>query len=66
MSWSRTGPSILLLSNHKWCAPNVYRQDAFTFNNGSYTVADAPGLGLEMDEEAFQSRYAANEAKISL
>lgn len=57
---------MLLLSNHERCAPNVYRQDAFTFDNGSYTVADAPGLGLEVDEDAFQSRYAANETKISL
>lgn len=57
---------MLLLSNRKRCAPNVYRQGAFTFDNGSYTVADEPGLGLEVDEEAFQSRYAANETKITL
>jgi L-alanine-DL-glutamate epimerase-like enolase superfamily enzyme len=47
-------------------APNVYRRDAFTLENGSYAVAEAPGLGLEVDEEVFQTRYAANETKISL
>ncbi len=57
---------MLLLSNHERCAPNAYRQDVFTFNNGSYTVADAPGLGLEVNEEAFQSRYVASETKINL
>ena len=57
---------MLLLPNHKRCASNVYRQDTFTFDNGSYTVADAPGLGLEVDEEALQSRYGANETKISI
>ena len=42
-------------------APNVYRPDAFTFENGSYAVADAPGMGIEVDEDVFQSLYAANE-----
>jgi L-alanine-DL-glutamate epimerase-like enolase superfamily enzyme len=46
-------------------APSVYKPDAFTFENGSYNVADTPGLGLEVDEDLFQSRYAQNEAKIS-
>ena len=44
----------------------MYRQDEFTFENGSYTVADAPGLGLEVDEDLFQRKYAVNETKISL
>lgn len=47
-------------------APNVYRRDAFTFENGSYKVAEAPGLGLEVDEEVFQRRYASNEVKVSV
>ena len=57
---------MLLLSNREQCVPNIYQQGAFTIDNGSYTVADAPGLGLVVDEEAFPSRYAANETKISL
>ena len=48
------------------CAPNVYRQDAFTFENGSYVVAEAPGLGLEVDEDVFQNRYAVNEVKVTV
>ena len=47
-------------------APNVYRPDEFTFENGSYAVADAPGLGLEVDEDVFQRIYAVNETTISV
>jgi len=45
-------------------ALNVYRQDAFTFENGSYAVADALGLGLEVDKEVFRRRYATNEVTV--
>ena len=44
---------------------SVYKPDDFTLENGSYVVADAPGLGLEVDEDIFQSVYAVNETKIS-
>lgn len=47
-------------------APNVYLPDEFTFENGSYAVADAAGLGLEVDEDLFQRKYATNETTISL
>lgn len=47
-------------------APNVYRPDEFTFESGSYTVADTPGLGLEVDEDLFQRKYARNETRITL
>jgi len=47
------------------CAPNVYRSDAFTFENGSYAAAEALGLGLEVGEDVFQSKYAANEVKVT-
>jgi len=47
-------------------APSVYRPDAFTFENGSYAVAEAPGLGLQVDEEVFQRRYAGNEVRIGV
>jgi len=33
---------------------------------GSYAVAEAPGLGLTVDEEAFQGRYASNEVKVTV
>ena len=44
----------------------MYRPDEFTFENGSYTVADTPGLGLEVDEDLFQRKYARNETRITL
>jgi len=45
--------------------PHVYRPDGFSFENGSYQVVDVPGLGLEVDEEAFRRGYAKHEVKIS-
>jgi len=46
--------------------PNVYKADGFVFQNGAYTVVDAPGMGLEVDENAYQRLYAKHEIKISL
>lgn len=62
--WGATSETFISIEDER-SAPNVYRQDAFTFENGSYAVADAPGLGLEVDEEVFQRRYASNEIKVS-
>lgn len=45
--------------------PNIYKADGFVFENGTYAVIDAPGLGLEVDEEKFRRIYANNEIKIS-
>jgi len=47
-------------------APNVYEEDEFIFKNGSYEVADAAGLGLNVDKEIFQRKYSHNEEKIVL
>ena len=47
-------------------APNVYENDEFTFKNGVYKIADAPGLGLNVDEEIFRRKYSHNEDKIVL
>ena len=63
--WGAASESFISIEDER-TAPNVYRQDAFTFENGSYAVADAPGLGLEVDEDVFQRRYASNEIKISI
>ena len=45
-------------------APNVYKEDDFKFKNGVYEVADVVGLGLDVDEWIFQSKYAHNEETI--
>ena len=47
-------------------APNVYQEDEFIFKNGNYVVADAAGLGLNVDKEIFQRKYSHNEEKIVL
>ncbi len=46
------------------CIPHVFTP-AHQFENGSYKVGDAPGLGIEIDEEKFQSKYAANEFRVT-
>jgi len=46
--------------------PRVYKDDDFTLEDGSYAVVDAPGLGLEVDEDIFQRVYAVNETKITV
>lgn len=45
--------------------PHVYRSDGFSFQSGSYSVDDSPGLGLGVDEAVFQRVYAKHEVKIS-
>ena len=42
------------------------KEDEFKFKNGSYEVADAVGLGLNVDKEIFQRKYSHNEEKIVL
>lgn len=62
--WGAASLSFLSIEDER-CLPNVYRQDGFTFENGSYTVINAPGLGLEVDEEIYQRNYAKNEVKVT-
>ena len=46
------------------CLPNTYRTDNCTFGNGSYSLPDTPGLGLQIDEEKYQRVYAKHEARV--
>ena len=46
------------------CLPNVYRTDHCTFSNGSYSLPETPGLGLQIDEEKYQRIYAKHEARV--
>ena len=61
--WGAASESFLSIEDER-CQPNVYKNDAFTFESGGYAVAGAPGLGLEVDEEIYQRFYAKNEVKI--
>ncbi len=61
--WGAASESFLSIEDER-CLPNVYKKDEFTFEHGSYAVAEAPGLGLEVDEETYRRVYAKNETKI--
>jgi D-galactarolactone cycloisomerase len=41
--------------------PDAYRPTGFTFKDGTYTLSDMPGWGLELDEQVYQSKYAPVE-----
>ncbi len=40
---------------------DVYRDDAYVFENGHITVPDTPGLSIEVDQEIYSRRYEALE-----
>ena len=61
--WGAASESFLSIEDER-CLPNVYKKDDFTFKDGGYTVAVAPGLGLEVDEEIYRRAYGKNEVKI--
>ena len=63
--YGASSPSFITIEDER-PAQNVYKSAGFTFDNGSYEVADAPGLGLEVDEEIFQRVYAVNETRITV
>ena len=44
--------------------PNVYADDALTLVNGAYRAPDGPGLGIEVDKDAYARIGAPNEVVI--
>jgi L-alanine-DL-glutamate epimerase-like enolase superfamily enzyme len=44
---------------------DVLRAEGYGFNGGYYTVGDAPGLGLSVDEKVYAEKYKAAETVIT-
>ena len=44
--------------------PNVYADDELTIVNGAYQAPDGPGLGIQVDQEAYERVGAPNEVVI--
>jgi len=44
--------------------PNVYGDDQLTLVNGAYRAPDGPGLGIQVDDEAYARLGAPNEVAI--
>ena len=44
---------------------DVLQADGYEFKGGYYTVGDAPGLGLRVDEKAYADKYKPGEMVIS-
>ncbi|MDP6453419.1 MAG: enolase C-terminal domain-like protein [SAR202 cluster bacterium] len=58
-------PTFLTLEDERHY-PNVYADDDVSFSDGAYSVPSGPGLGLKIDTDAYQSKYAGHEALITL
>lgn len=43
--------------------PDAYRPTGFTFENGTYTLSDKPGWGLEIDGQVYQEKYTDAEQR---
>jgi hypothetical protein len=41
------------------------RAEGYAFKNGHYTVSQAPGLGLSVDEKNYSDKYKAAETVVS-
>jgi len=45
--------------------PNVYADDDVTFRDGAYSVPTGDGLGLAVDSDVYQQKYAGLEVRIT-
>ena len=61
----------LATSLYRWVAlederirPNVYADDELTVVNGAYQAPDGPGLGIDVDDDAYERVGTANEVVI--
>ncbi|MEO8623248.1 MAG: enolase C-terminal domain-like protein [bacterium] len=39
-------------------------EDGYHYSNGQYTVSDAPGLGIRVDGQVYNRKYAAKEQRV--
>ena len=44
---------------------DVLQAEGYSFRGGQYTVGDAPGLGLRIDEKAYNDKYKGRETVVS-
>jgi D-galactarolactone cycloisomerase len=44
---------------------DVIVADGYSFKNGAYTVPDAPGMGISIDEKVYNAKYQAQETVLS-
>ena len=43
---------------------DLYRMDGYEFKNGAYRVSDAPGLGVDIDDELYSRVYKQHETLV--
>ena len=44
---------------------NVYAEDDVSFADSQYSVPSGPGLGLAIDTDVYQKRYASHEVRVT-
>ncbi|MDP6423044.1 MAG: enolase C-terminal domain-like protein [SAR202 cluster bacterium] len=59
-----SSPTFVSLEDERFL-PNVYADDDVAFHNGSYSVPSGAGLGLAIDSDIYQRKYAAAEVRIT-
>ncbi len=57
-------PTFVSLEDERYL-PNVYAADDVSFVDGAYTLPAGPGLGLAVDEDLYQRKFAGFEVLIS-
>ena len=57
-------PTFLLLEDERYL-PNVYAPDDVSFADGAYSVPSGLGLGLAIDTDLYQRKYAGSEVRVT-
>ena len=56
-------PTFLMLEDERYL-PNVYAPDDVSFADGAYSVPSGLGLGLAIDTDLYQRKYAGHEVRV--
>ncbi len=56
-------PTFLMLEDERYL-PNVYAPDEVSFVDGAYSVPSGLGLGLAINTELYQRKYAGDEVRV--
>lgn len=64
LAFGAASPTFLMLEDERFL-PNVFADDDVSFSDGAYSVASGPGLGLVVDEELYQRKFAGHRVQVT-